>query len=230
MDDELLQDFLVEAGEILESLNEQLVDLEQSPDDMELLNTVFRGFHTIKGGAGFLAIDAMVALCHHSEDIFNLLRNGERSITPELMDTILPVLDVLGEQFEALRNGEEVADADLAMLNALEKFTKPEAQDEASAVPEAAAPTVVEADPVSGKVGGGEDITDAEFDELLNVLDGSNKPAAASGDSEDISEDEFDALLDELHGKGTFDPSNIASADSDSKESPQYARAHGLPA
>ncbi len=220
MDDELLQDFLVEAGEILESLNEQLVDLEQSPDDMELLNTVFRGFHTIKGGAGFLAIDAMVALCHHSEDIFNLLRNGERSITPELMDTILPVLDVLGEQFEALRNGEEVADAEPAMLSALEKFTKPEAQDEASAVPEAAAPTVVEADPTSSKVGGGEDITDAEFDELLNVLDGSNKPAAASGDSDEITEDEFDALLDELHGKGTFDPGNIAAADSGSKETP----------
>ncbi len=225
MDDELLQDFLVEAGEILESLNGQLVDLEQSPDDTELLNTVFRGFHTIKGGAGFLAIDAMVALCHRSEDIFNLLRNGERTITPELMDTILPVLDVLEEQFEALRNGESVADADPAMLSALEKFTKPATPDEANAAPEAAAPiaeTAVEAESAPAKVGGGEDITDAEFDELLNVLDGSDKPSAAvSGDSEDITDDEFDALLDQLHGKGKFDPKNLgAEADSSAAEKP----------
>ncbi|MBF0256970.1 MAG: Hpt domain-containing protein, partial [Gammaproteobacteria bacterium] len=59
-DDEILQDFLVEAGEILEQLNEQLVDLEQHPDDYDMLNAVFRGFHTIKGGAGFLAIQPLV--------------------------------------------------------------------------------------------------------------------------------------------------------------------------
>ncbi len=226
MDDELLQDFLVEAGEILESLNEQLVDLENSPDDMDLLNTVFRGFHTIKGGAGFLAIDAMVALCHRSEDIFNLLRNGERKITPELMDTILPVLDVLDTQFEALRNGEEVEDADPAMLAALEKFTKPESADEAAALEteapvevEPAAQTPAESDAPAGNVGGGEDITDAEFDELLNVLDGGDKPAATGGsDSEDITDEEFDALLDELHGKGKFDPNKISSSSDSSAE------------
>lgn len=77
MDDELLEDFLIEAGEILEQLNEQLVELENSPEDSELLNAVFRGFHTIKGGAGFLAIDVMVAICHRTEDIFNMLRNDE---------------------------------------------------------------------------------------------------------------------------------------------------------
>ena len=233
MDDELLQDFLVEAGEILESLNEELVGLEQSPDDMDLLNTVFRGFHTIKGGAGFLSIEAMVALCHRSEDIFNLLRNGERKVTAELMDTVLPVLDVLEEQFEALRNGEEVADADPAMLAALEKFTKPEtAEEQVAAVEEEAAPVAVEeaapaeTDSTSAKVGGGEDITDEEFDELLNALDGSDTPApapaAAAGDgSEDITEEEFDALLDELHGKGKFDPNNLtADKSSDSEEKP----------
>ena len=60
VNDEILQDFLIEAGEILEQLNEQLVDLEQRPDDYDLLNAVFRGFHTIKGGAGFLNIEALV--------------------------------------------------------------------------------------------------------------------------------------------------------------------------
>ena len=86
MDDELLEDFLVEAGEILEQLNEQLVELENRPDDTDLLNAVFRGFHTIKGGAGFLTIDPMVAICHRTEDVFNMLRNGEISIDNHLMD------------------------------------------------------------------------------------------------------------------------------------------------
>jgi len=221
MDDELLQDFLIEAGEILESLNEQLVDLEQSPDDMDLLNTVFRGFHTIKGGAGFLAIEAMVALCHRSEDIFNLLRNGERSITAELMDTILPVLDVLGEQFDALRGGEEVADADPAMLSALEKFTKPESAEDASTTPVEAVPAAVtdapeEATSAPSKVGGGEDITDDEFDQLLDALDGGSQPDTAAEGSENITDDEFDALLDELHGKGKFDSGNLSAEDDDS--------------
>lgn len=107
MDDELLEDFLIEAGEILEQLNEQLVELENSPEDSDLLNAVFRGFHTIKGGAGFLSIDVMVAICHRTEDIFNMLRNDEIKIDNHLMDTVLPVLDVLNSQFDALRNGED---------------------------------------------------------------------------------------------------------------------------
>lgn len=64
LNDEIMQDFLLEAGEILELLNEQLVELESRPDDNELLNAVFRGFHTIKGGAGFLAIEPLIDVCH----------------------------------------------------------------------------------------------------------------------------------------------------------------------
>lgn len=62
-DEEILQDFLVEAGEILEQLSEQLVELESRPDDMDLLNAIFRGFHTVKGGAGFLQLNALVECC-----------------------------------------------------------------------------------------------------------------------------------------------------------------------
>ena len=74
-DDEILQDFLVEAGEILEQLNEQLVNLEYSPENYDLLNSIFRGFHTIKGGGSFLHLTNLVEVCHQSEDVFNLLRN-----------------------------------------------------------------------------------------------------------------------------------------------------------
>ena len=110
-DDEILQDFLVEASEIIEQLGEQLVDLEQQPDDADLLNAIFRGFHTVKGGAGFLSIDPLVQTCHRSEDVFNVLRQGQRRVTPELMDPILEALDVVNEMMEALRNGEMPEDA-----------------------------------------------------------------------------------------------------------------------
>jgi chemotaxis protein histidine kinase CheA len=83
-DDEILKDFLIEAGEILEQLNEELVELEQSPNDVDVLNSVFRGFHTIKGGASFLSLDGLVEVCHRAEDVFNVLRNGERAILETL--------------------------------------------------------------------------------------------------------------------------------------------------
>ena len=125
VDDEILQDFLIEAGEILEQLGEQLVQLEQRPQDADLLNAVFRGFHTIKGGAGFLNLEALVALCHRAEDVFNLLRNGQRCVDTQLMDTMLPVLDVLNEQFANLRAGEEPASAEPALLETLELLAAP---------------------------------------------------------------------------------------------------------
>ena len=105
MDDEILQDFLLEASEILEQLDSQLVDLESDPASRELLNAVFRGFHTIKGGAGFLGLDNLVAISHKSEDIFDLLRNGKLGVDAQLMDVFLQVLDVLRGMFDQLRDG-----------------------------------------------------------------------------------------------------------------------------
>ncbi|MCK5345550.1 MAG: Hpt domain-containing protein, partial [Candidatus Heimdallarchaeota archaeon] len=91
-DEELLEDFLIEAGEILESLSEQLVDLENNPEDQDLLNSIFRGFHTIKGGAGFLNLTTLVEVSHVTENVFDILRNHERKITADLMDVILQSL------------------------------------------------------------------------------------------------------------------------------------------
>ena len=71
------------------------MELEQRPEDRELLNAVFRGFHTIKGGAGFLNLTPLVDLCHRAEDVFNVLRQGERSVDAALMDTVLQSLDLL---------------------------------------------------------------------------------------------------------------------------------------
>ncbi|MEK9713327.1 MAG: Hpt domain-containing protein, partial [Thalassolituus sp.] len=104
-DEEILQDFLVEAGEILELLSEQLVDLEQRPDDNDLLNAIFRGFHTVKGGAGFLQLAPLVDCCHAAENVFDTLRNGKRTVTSELMDVVLSALDTVNEMFDSVRSG-----------------------------------------------------------------------------------------------------------------------------
>ena len=242
MDDELLQDFLIEAGEILEQLNEQLVELENSPDDMDLLNAVFRGFHTIKGGAGFLNLEPMVVVCHRAEDVFNLLRNGERQVDANLMDVVLPVLDVLNVQFEALRSGEEPEHAEASLIESLERIiageetaaAADEAADNAGAAATAEASAEVdEASPgdIAGESGGeagaeSEMITDEEFEALLDALEkpdsaklddtlpAAESPQATAGAaSDEITEDEFEALLDELHGKGKFVPDKVVGQD-----------------
>jgi two-component system chemotaxis sensor kinase CheA len=87
--EDLLQDFLQEAGDLLSDVDNKLVDLERSPDDHRLLNDIFRGFHTIKGGAGFLNAAELVRLCHLTENLFDKLRNAEMTLTPALMDTIM---------------------------------------------------------------------------------------------------------------------------------------------
>ena len=188
-DQELLQDFLVEAGEILEQLNEQLVSMEKRPNDMDLLNAVFRGFHTVKGGASFLALDALVEVCHRAEDVFNILRNGERQVDTQVMDVILPVLDVLNEQFEDLRQGNEITHASPQLLKQLEALCVPD---------NSAAADVAEPDAQDNAQDSSQDITDEEFEQLLDVLD--EKPATGKGGDEDITEDEFEALLDSLPG------------------------------
>ncbi|MCG6970206.1 MAG: chemotaxis protein CheA [Gammaproteobacteria bacterium] len=216
-DAELLQDFLVEAGEILEQLGEQLVELENRPQDNDLLNAVFRGFHTIKGGASFLSLDALVNICHRAEDVFNVLRNGERSVDAEVMDVILPVLDVLNEQFATLRSGQEPQHADPQLLARLESLMQPGA---APPEPVATQPMVAEEKPpldaeAATSQTTSDDITEDEFEQLLDSLSSgknagakapktekkADKPQADStptASSDEITEDEFEALLDQL--------------------------------
>lgn len=124
VDQEILEDFLVEAGEILEQLSEQLVDLEQRPDDSELLNAIFRGFHTVKGGAGFLQLDPMVECCHKAENLFDQLRNGALKVTPELMDLVLQALDAVNTMFASVRDGREPTPAAPELLQRLVDYAE----------------------------------------------------------------------------------------------------------
>ncbi len=194
-DEEILQDFLVEAGEILELLSEQLVELESSPDDSALLNAIFRGFHTVKGGAGFLQLHELVECCHVAENVFDILRKGERRVEPELMDVVLQALDSVNAMFSQVRERTEVTPATPELLAALARLAEPDAQDAPAAEPVAVAlePEMATAD--------------KEFEQLLGALDGSAAAATAapvSGANDEITDAEFEALLDQLHGDGQF--------------------------
>lgn len=117
--EDLLQDFLVEAGDLLSGVDNKLVDLERTPNDKGLLNDIFRGFHTIKGGAGFLNAAELVTLCHLTENLFDKLRNGELAITPEVMDVILSSTGSVRDMFGYLEQGVQPTAADPYLIESL---------------------------------------------------------------------------------------------------------------
>jgi two-component system chemotaxis sensor kinase CheA len=247
-DEEILQDFLVEAGEILELLSEQLVELESSPDDTALLNAIFRGFHTVKGGAGFLQLHELVECCHIAENVFDILRKGERRVDSELMDVVLQALDSVNEMFTQVRERTAVTPATPELLAALARLAEPGGAHEPVAEPE---PEVATADnefeqflgaldqsAESPAAGTADEITDEEFESLLDQLHGkgqfaaeaesapvlSSPIAAEKPASDEITDDEFEALLDQLHGKGQLvEPTAAAPAPASVADKPAGA-------
>lgn len=234
-DEEILQDFLIEAGEILESLSEQLVELENDPDNADLLNAIFRGFHTVKGGAGFLSLTELVDACHGAENVFDTLRNNQRAVTSELMDVILQALDTINEMFAQVQNQEPLSTADPELLAELHRLSEPEGSEPAAVVEDVVVP-VAELEPVQEEQtsSSNDEMTEDEFERLLDELHGGGAPSVnavpevpaatvSTAGSDDISDDEFESLLDELHGQGAFSPavattSNSAAASSSSDE------------
>ena len=213
-DEEILQDFLVEAGEILEQLSEQLVELEGAPDDTALLNAIFRGFHTVKGGAGFLQLHELVECCHSAENIFDILRKGERRVDPELMDVVLQALDAINEMFAQVRERVDLTPASPELLAALARLATPAAatpmvaEEPAFVAPEPPPPVASDPEVPSAP----QDSTDLEFEQMLDSavgrhvdseLPATETPSVHSGSgaaSDEITDEEFHALLDQLHG------------------------------
>jgi len=101
---EILEDFLVEAFELIEQLDQNLVELEGNPDDLELLNSIFRVAHTIKGSSSFLNFDILTGLTHHMEDVLNKARHGDLKLTPEVMDVVLESIDLMKSLLHAIRD------------------------------------------------------------------------------------------------------------------------------
>ena len=213
-DDEILQDFLVEAGEILEQLSEQLVDLERAPDDADLLNAIFRGFHTVKGGAGFLQLDPMVDLCHVAENVFDLLRKGETHLNADIMDTVLRALDSVNVMFNEVRSGSELTPAEQDLLDTLQKIADGESISGANAAPQEAAPkTEEEVEP--------EPQPTAQEEDLPEQAAETESESVASNGGDLITDDEFEDLLDALQAEkaaGTKPETEAEAATAESVE------------
>jgi two-component system chemotaxis sensor kinase CheA len=182
--EELLQDFLTEANELLSDVDNKLLDLEKRPDDAKLLNDIFRGFHTIKGGAGFLNVDELVKLCHLTESLFDRLRNRELRLSAELLDVILSATMCVREMFGALERSvlPHPADADIltALQNALDgNQSAPAAATEAAAPAVTAAPATAATQPTT--VADGEPDWQLLYDGLLGREHVAAAPASAPG-------------------------------------------------
>ena len=168
----LLQDFLVEAGDLLAGVDNKLVDLERNPGDHHLLNEIFRGFHTIKGGAGFLNAVELVTLCHLTENLFDRLRNNELRLNGEIMDVILAATGSVRDMFDMLERGLQPAAADAMLLARLQAALAGELSADAPSVAPPPAPAKA---PPAAPAGGA---SGPDWDTLFSAL---TKPAGTVG-------------------------------------------------
>lgn len=196
--EDVLQDFLVEASDLLAGVDNHLVELERSPDDRTLLNEIFRGFHTVKGGAGFLNAAALVQLCHLTENLFDLLRNGKLQVTSTIMDVILSATAEVRRMFARLEARQQPLPADGALIASLEQAIagKPLAAVEAPAQQVAAVPAV-HAEP--------------DWPALLSALNGRSTEARVTGEAARAANEPAKAEHDAAYGRRTSDrPGNAA--------------------
>jgi two-component system chemotaxis sensor kinase CheA len=125
--DDMLKDFVVEAMDLAVNVEEHLLRLERDPDNKETLNAVFRSFHTIKGGAGFMGLPALVAACHLTENLFDALRTGAAPVTPIAIEAALQASGFVADQLGDLNNGtppeglaQMPADLERILMDAIE--------------------------------------------------------------------------------------------------------------
>ncbi|RAX57277.1 chemotaxis protein CheA [Helicobacter monodelphidis] len=142
---EILEDFLIEAFEMIEQLDQDLVELESNPEDLELLNRIFRVAHTVKGSSSFLNFDVLTHLTHHMEDVLNKARHGDLKLTPDVMDVVLESIDLMKSLLNAIRDSGSDANTGLAIEDVVQRL---DAISNGRAAPAAeAAPAPVEAPP-----------------------------------------------------------------------------------
>src|SRR6476620_1400398 len=150
--DEMLKDFVVEALDLATNVEEHLLRLERDPENKETLNAVFRSFHTIKGGAGFMGLPALVTACHLTENLFDALRTGAAPVTPSAIEASLQASGFVADQLNDLNNGttpEQLApmpaDLERMLKDAIDGKDAPRAAPAAAPAHAAAAPAPVAA-------------------------------------------------------------------------------------
>ncbi|WP_170018854.1 chemotaxis protein CheW [Campylobacter sp. RM16190] len=125
MDDmkEILEDFLVEAFELVEQIDHDLIELESNPEDLELLNRIFRVAHTVKGSSSFLNFDILTKLTHHMEDVLNKARKDELKITPDIMDVVLESIDMMKGLLHGIRDNGNDTDVGIEISDICARLT-----------------------------------------------------------------------------------------------------------
>jgi len=172
MDDmkEIMEDFLIEAFELIEQIDHDLVELEANPEDLELLNRIFRVAHTVKGSSSFLNFDVLTELTHHMEDVLNKARKGELKITPDIMDVVLESVDMMKGLLESIRDNGSDAAAGIDIKNIcvrLTQISEGEAPSAAAEAPAAPAPEPVkEPEPAAPAEEAAPEVSDAELSKL----------------------------------------------------------------
>ncbi|WP_203469426.1 chemotaxis protein CheA [Dechloromonas sp. TW-R-39-2] len=202
--EDLLQDFLQEAYDLLSDVDNKLVDLEKMPDDRGLLNDIFRGFHTVKGGAGFLNAAELVTLCHLTENLFDRLRNGELELTAELMDVIMAATKGVRDMFGELGQMVQPQPADASVIAALQGALT----GDGPVSPAAAAPAVAAPPPVQQAVSG-----EPDWDVLHAAVTG-QAPSSSSTEVITKAEGEAKAAADQLIVTPVVDTAVAATAPS----------------
>lgn len=140
--EDMLKEFVVEALDLAINVEEHLLSLEKNPGDMNTLNAVFRSFHTIKGGAGFMNLTAMVSACHLTENLFDALRTGQSPVTPIAIEAALEASGFVADQLTALSNGT-TPDQLSTMPKSLEQLLNDAIEGKASSGSKASAPKEV---------------------------------------------------------------------------------------
>ncbi len=208
---EILQDFLVESFELIEQLDQDLVELESRPDDLDLLNRIFRVAHTIKGASSFLNFDVLTHLTHHMENILNLARHGDLVIDADVMDIILESIDLMKALLVRIRDtgvdgGLDVS-ACVVRLDAAASGTPIAAAAPVAEEPAAAAPAQTEEEPDYSGMSEAE--VEAEIERLIAVRQAEDaakraakNPAPAESEEEPdysgMSEAEVEAEIERL--------------------------------
>ncbi len=191
MDDiqEILEDFLVEAFELIEQLDQNLVELETKPDDLNLLNSIFRVAHTVKGSSSFLSFDVLTELTHHMEDVLNKARHGDLKITPSIMDVVLESIDMMKSLLYSIRDNGNDRAAGIKISDICERLdaiSSGKRQEEEAVVVENT-PEVFEEDDNVDYSQLSEDEVEAEIERLLKVRKEEDKKRKANAKPKDTA-------------------------------------------
>lgn len=197
MDNDILLEFLAESRELLSQAQDQLLRLESQPDDPDVLSAIFRAFHTLKGGAGFLEAQHMVDWCHHLEDLFDKMRGGKLRATAPMIDAILRATDVITTMLDDMARGENPPPGPADLGRDIQAFARGEVPKPAPVQSAAPLPPAASDE--------GLWVTQEERDSGDTGLYAERRAAAEADpaqDSDAITQDEFERVLDSLYGAG----------------------------